>query len=43
MTAKLSEALKTVMTGCDGKELMKKVSMEFVPLSPADMRRESQV
>ena len=39
VTAKLSEALKTVMTSSDGKELMKKVGMEFVPLSPADMQR----
>jgi tripartite-type tricarboxylate transporter receptor subunit TctC len=39
VTAKLSEALKTVMTSSDGKELMKKVGMEFVPLSAADMQR----
>ena len=39
VTAKLSEALKTVMTGSDGKELMKKVGMEFVPLSAAEMQR----
>ena len=39
VTAKLSDALKTVMTSSDGKELMKKVGMEFVPLSPADMQR----
>lgn len=39
VTARLSEALKTVMTGSDGKELMKKVGMEFVPLSAADMQR----
>ena len=39
VTARLSEALKTVMTGSDGKELMKKVGMEFVPLSAAEMQR----
>ena len=39
VTAKLSEALKTVMMGSDGKELMKKVGMEFVPLSASDMQR----
>ena len=27
------------MTGSDGKELMKKVGMEFVPLSAAEMQR----
>ena len=39
VTAKLSDALRAVMMSSDGKELMKRVGMEFVPLPPADMQR----
>lgn len=39
VTTKLSEALKKVMATPEGKELMKRSGMEFVPLSPAEMQR----
>ena len=39
VTAKLSEGLKKAMATPEGKDLMKKSGMEFVPLSPADMQR----
>lgn len=39
VTARLSEALKKVMATPEGRDLMKKSGMEFVPLSPVDMQR----
>lgn len=39
VTARLSDALKKVMATPEGRDLMKKSGMEFVPLSPVDMQR----
>ena len=39
ITAKLAEALKKVMATAEGKDLMQKSGMEFVPLSSAEMQR----
>ena len=39
VTAKIAEALKKAMATSEGRELMKKSGMEFVPASPAEMQR----
>ena len=39
ITAKLAEALKKVMATAEGKDLMQKSGMEFVPLSSVEMQR----
>jgi tripartite-type tricarboxylate transporter receptor subunit TctC len=39
ITTKLSEALKRIMASAEGKDLMAKQGMEFVPLSSTEMQR----
>ena len=39
VTARIADALKKAMATADGKELMRKSGMEFVPASPAEMQR----
>ena len=39
VTARLSEALKKIMATPEGKDLMTRSGMEFVPLSSAEMQR----
>lgn len=39
VTARIADALKKAMATADGKELMRKSGMEFVPSSPAEMQR----
>ena len=39
ITARLADTLRKVMTTPEGRELMKKTGMEFVPLAPTEMQR----